>query len=366
MILPQIVGAVANKIVGNGMPCECPDDVAECTCGDAEKTGDGMSGGSGFASGTMMDTGFDRTIGSGMSAGVRKYKKKPSKMGCGSSGGAKRKSKSTINQYFEGVDSYASRIKKDAEGIAEDAFLIKDLTSLGRDDLKVMMAESSKKKSSKKGAGRSGAGIISSLGIPLISNVAGMFGLGQSGAGLSAAGLSAAGVSGGAFSHSVDLTKGDMTFLKKVRERLEKGMKPTKKQTEKILSLHGAGKMKMKGGFLPALLGSIAMPIISKILGGGMSGGAELGLPTTLAGEGMAGAAKKRGRKSKMGKGMSGGALVPVANMHASSMAGQGRSGAGVSGGAAKDRRAIVKKVMKERGIGMIEASKYVKAHGLY
>jgi hypothetical protein len=128
----------------------------------------------------------------------------------------------------------------------------------------------------------------------------------------------------------------------------------------------------MTGGFLPALLGAVAMPIISKILGGGLSGGAELGLPVALAGEGVSGG-KKRGRKSKMGAGVSGGKtrmmetrLVPVANMKASSMAGQGRSGAGVSGGVKKDRRAIVKKVMAEKGLGMIEASKYVKQHGLY
>jgi hypothetical protein len=40
-------------------------------------------------------------------------------------------------------------------------------------------------------------------------------------------------------------------------------------------------------------------------------------------------------------------------------------SGAGISGGRAK-RAEIVKKVMKERNLKMIEASKYVKTHGLY
>lgn len=41
------------------------------------------------------------------------------------------------------------------------------------------------------------------------------------------------------------------------------------------------------------------------------------------------------------------------------------RSGSGMKGG--KNKRAlIVKKVMKEKGLGLIEASKYVKAHGLY
>jgi hypothetical protein len=39
--------------------------------------------------------------------------------------------------------------------------------------------------------------------------------------------------------------------------------------------------------------------------------------------------------------------------------------GAGASDGRSK-RAEIVKKVMKEKGLKMIEASKYVKAHGLY
>lgn len=69
-----------------------------------------------------------------------------------------------------------------------------------------------------------------------------------------------------------------------------------------------------------------------------------------------AGAGKKRGRPSKMK--MKGGALVPVANMKSSSMAGQGKP---------KNKRAeIVKKIMKEKGLSMINASKYVKEHNLY
>jgi hypothetical protein len=342
MLLPQIIGSVG-KLFGNGMSggagcAGCPDDVAECVCGDANKEeleGRGYGSTGGFAEGTMMDTGFDRTIGAGMSAGVKKYKKRKSAVGCGRSGGGVsggmmfsnirekmaqnkikpgntkgiyelsgiknivdaeklkqggRKSKSTTNQYFDGVDAYANRIERDAKGIAKDAYLIKDVSAVGRADLA---------KNEKKPRKMKGAGIISSLGIPLISNIAGMFGLGRSGGGGS---------------------------------------------------------------------------------GGGLSGGAELGLPPAMAGEGMA----KKGRKSKMGKGMSGGRqLVPVANMKASYMAGLGRSGGGGSGGGGSGggrsgggvsggkasgvkRGDIVKRVMAERGLKMIEASKYVKEHNLY
>lgn len=49
---------------------------------------------------------------------------------------------------------------------------------------------------------------------------------------------------------------------------------------------------------------------------------------------------------------------------------GRGTSGGGTSGGSKKKkvnkRALIVKKVMKEHGYSMIEASKYVKQHGLY
>jgi hypothetical protein len=44
-------------------------------------------------------------------------------------------------------------------------------------------------------------------------------------------------------------------------------------------------------------------------------------------------------------------------------------SGAGMSGGRAKrsnPRAQIVKKIMKDKGLSMIQASQYVKAHNLY
>jgi hypothetical protein len=43
-----------------------------------------------------------------------------------------------------------------------------------------------------------------------------------------------------------------------------------------------------------------------------------------------------------------------------------GMTGGGASGGGKAERAAIVKRIMKEKGLKMIEASKYVKEHGLY
>jgi hypothetical protein len=69
---------------------------------------------------------------------------------------------------------------------------------------------------------------------------------------------------------------------------------------------------------------------------------------------GAVGASKpKRGRKAKS-------ALIPHSELPGSSMAGGGSSDG------RKRRAEIVKKIMKERGVKMIEASKIVKAEGLY
>ena len=73
--------------------------------------------------------------------------------------------------------------------------------------------------------------------------------------------------------------------------------------------------------------------------------------------------------------------LIPKSDMPSSSMGGMGRSGGGQSGGGYSGggstgggstgggrsvRAGIVKDIMKKRGVSMIEASKIVKAEGLY
>lgn len=83
---------------------------------------------------------------------------------------------------------------------------------------------------------------------------------------------------------------------------------------------------------------------------------------------------KKRGRPAKL-------SLIPKSEMHSSSMSGMGYSGGGSTGGGSTGggysgggqsrngrsvRASIVKDVMKKRGVSMIEASKIVKAEGLY
>jgi hypothetical protein len=76
------------------------------------------------------------------------------------------------------------------------------------------------------------------------------------------------------------------------------------------------------------------------------------------------------GRKKGGRKGKAVGALSAVPAMPSKSGAGEGGVACGGdSSGGARSRSAraeIVKKVMKEKGMKMIEASKYVKAHNLY
>ena len=114
------------------------------------------------------------------------------------------------------------------------------------------------------------------------------------------------------------------------------------------------------------------MPAISQFYG-------ELGpeLSKRLA-KARGGARKKRAKKSDMTNVMD--ALEATKPMHGGVTSGEGRSGGAKSGGAksggAKSggakkggrnaRAEIVRKVMKERGVKMIEASKIVKAEGLY
>jgi hypothetical protein len=97
-------------------------------------------------------------------------------------------------------------------------------------------------------------------------------------------------------------------------------------------------------------------------LGYGMRGGTLLGSPDRpkeIMGYGkMDEEIKKAVAKKLKGKGKSN--LVVKSEMPASSMSGFGK------GDGRKKRAEIVKKVMAEKGLKMIEASKYVKQHGLY
>lgn len=262
MVLPSVISGISS-LLGKGM------ESATFQMGDARQAdkapdergevveGDGYSGGAlgataGFAKGTHMDTGFERTIGAGRSGGVRKYKKRKPK---------------TI-----------------------EPVVIMETDMVGKGDCGC------------------GGGPVSGAGMKITD------------------------------------TKHIVGSGKKQRAELVK-----KIMKEKGLSMIEASKYVKQHNLYK---------------GSGMSGGTELGLPDSLAGSGKIPKGYHRmpdGTIMKDSEHMEGGALVPVANMKASYMAGQGRSGGGRS-----KRAEIVKKIMKEKGLSMIEASKYVKQHNLY
>jgi len=273
---------------------------ANARTGLASKNSRTIEGGNGFASGTHMDTGVGVTMGA---------------VGKGRSGGA------------------------------SPAKAVDTLSTKGR-----------KKKADK---ALEGKGFLSDLGIPVVSNIAGMFGLG----------------------------KGEKLFVSRMKKKREAGKELSEKERARIEQM---GKdNKLEGGFLQFLLPALAPvagQLLGKVFGNGKSGGRKRqsrkdkedeklamevkGLENKEEGKGRSGGGRSGGRKMK------GGATtvtvetlkstpkmeqthpVPKAQMPSSTMSG-GKGG--------KSKRAeIVKKIMKEKGLKLIEASKYVKEHNLY
>ena len=138
--------------------------------------------------------------------------------------------------------------------------------------------------------------------------------------------------------------------------------------------LVGAGNAMVGGAIVP-----VANMKSSSMAGGAMQthsmdGGAMLHPLLTVELPKSKAAANKAIRETKKlmksmakhsGAGVSG-AGRSGAGVSGAGVSGAGRSGAGVSGGGRAARAAIVKKVMADKGLSMIEASKYVKAHNLY
>jgi len=265
-----------------------------------------IGGGGGFARGSIRDTGFGRVLGAGKSkGGVRMYKKAPLKL-TKVVGGAKRR----------------GRPKKMVGG-----------TELGLPQKFVEEAPKLPKAPKVK--------------VPKVKKVS-----------------------------KVKEAKKIEKIIDNIEEDAKEDEKENEKESKDVEKMEGKGKHKkpkckvckrvkckceqcepMEGkGFLSSLwkgIKTVAKPLASV---------AKVGLSMTplpqaqLAAAGLdaLGAGKRRGRPSKM----KGGNLVPVANMRGSSMAGQGKP---------KNKRAeIVKKIMKEKKLSMIEASKYVKEHKLY
>jgi len=168
-----------------------------------------------------------------------------------------------------------------------------------------------------------GKGFLSDLGIPVVSNIAGMFGLG----------------------------KGEKLFVSRMKKKREAGKELSEKERARVEQM---GKdNKLEGGFLQFLLPALAPvagQLLGKVLGNGKSGGRKkkmVGGTTINTVETLKSTPKMQQTHP-----------VPKAQMPSSTMSG-GKGG--------KSKRAeIVKKIMKEKGLKLIEASRFVKEHNLY
>lgn len=121
----------------------------------------------------------------------------------------------------------------------------------------------------------------------------------------------------------------------------------------KLCSRKPRGKAKLNGGFWGALAG-LALPLLSSLLGKGkITQKAHDELSGMLSKCGMAGSGR-----------MVGAGDLEIEVKHTEP---KGKAKAIVGAGDGRRKRAeVVKKVMAEKGMKMIEASKYVKAHNLY
>jgi len=191
-----------------------------------------------------------------------------------------------------------------------------------------------------------GGGFLSDLGIPVVSQLAGMVGLGH--------GEAPARVVGGrkkAHSKAEKVGRLELKAHEAAHEALEGGMSDATRMGvhlgKHLHSLHGAGFFDdfVKGiGSAVSTLAPVAMKVLPLLAAGKPKRGAASNSDTgAYNGEGLLGqdghGIRRGGRKK--------------------------RAPAGPEDGRRK-RAEIVRKVMAEKGLKMIEASKYVKEHGLY
>lgn len=316
----------ANKnLEGGAVPTDLNDDVkygvnqgVRAVYGDASQYGsnegekNNVKGGSGFAEGTHMDTGFTKTLGAGKTGKGSKVFKNESLKLVRKEGGKKRGRPSKKHLEGEGFfDSVLSGLKSVASVAKPILKMIPDKRAqMAGNVLDAVGAGKKRGRPSKKMTGGT------ELGLPKKSSL--------EGAGLMSENVKR--VVGGGKKRGRPAKKhleGE-GFFDDVWSGIKTVASPVLKIAKPLLKMVPDPRAQMAGNLLDAV-----------------------------------GAGKKRGRPSKMKGGRE---LVPVANMKASSMAGQGKPKK--TGG--NKRNELVKKIMKEQGLSMIKASSYVKDHELY
>jgi hypothetical protein len=279
------------NIEGSGIhntASKCPCMEMPCRCVR-------YSGGSGFSQGTFMDTGYEPTIGAGMSSGSKTYRKQ----GCGQI--AAMPPPENLGEYPQ---VGAGRYNFPQEPIEQPLYRPQRVPAKEMTERKV-----GGKKGRKKGCG------VKEL--------------------------------------KEDLNKFDFNRIKDYIG-LAKPPAAFKNEVKKLFTQTQLERMPTKN--IDKVVEKAQM---NTVIGGGKSGGA-ISFSSLLSKIGLGKSGGKKDKAEGCGKNWWDEDTFKVSK-------GEGKSG-GKSGGAdgRKKRAEIVKRIMKEKGLKMIEASKYVKENNLY
>jgi hypothetical protein len=349
---------MTDSFQGSGMhtnASKCPCGCIPCQCMRPESEGCGMSGGSGYARATVRDMGFEPTIGAGAGKGSKTYRKQ----GCGQIAALP----PPENVFALGNVGAGMAILPDRDEMApmpDRAVPDPKLKRVvgGRKRAKThVMPDGSVMLDSEHKTGKGTKEIKDDLAKFDFNRLKDYIGLGK---------------------------PKELADFKRQTGLRGKGFEELKSDLRKFdanrikdyVGLGRYGKKFMKGsGFFdsianffkqfPEKINSVLMPIAGKISEtvGKVKGAVGLGRGTA---ELKADLGKFDMNRLKDYIGLGKGRNVPQKVVERSVM--QPVIGAGSSGGGdgRKARAEIVKKVMKQRGISMIEASKIVKSEGLY
>jgi hypothetical protein len=314
---------------------KCPCSCMPCRCMSRDMEGDGMSGGSGYASATVRDMGYEPTIGAGGGKGSKAYRK----TGCGQIAAL-----------------------PPPENVFELGNVGAGMNFLPNRDEMAPVADRRAEEKVKRVIGGGTAELKADLGKFDFNRLKDYIGLGKPKELMDF--KRAVGLRGKGFEDfKADLRKFDANRLKDYVGLGRYGKK----------HMSGSGFFDSIANFFkqfPEKINSVLMPIAGKISETVNKGRQAVGL-----GRGTAELKADLGKfdlnrlKDYFGAGMPRNANIPDPKTVEPKVRERNQMQAvigGAGGDGRKRRAAIVKKVMLEKGLKLIDASKYVKAHGLY
>jgi len=359
-------GELTDSFEGSGMSggkhanaSKCPCACMPCRCMSRDMEGDGMSGGSGYASATVRDMGYEPTIGAGGGKGSKAYRK----TGCGQIAALPPpENVFELGNVGAGMNFLPNRdeMAPMADRRAEEK--VKRVIGGKKRGKTHIMPDGTVMLDSEHKMGRGTAELKADLGKFDFNRLKDYIGLGKPKELMDF--KRAVGLRGKGFEDfKADLRKFDANRLKDYVGLGRYGKK----------HISGSGFFDSIANFFkqfPEKINSVLMPIAGKITETVNKGRQAIGL-----GRGTAELKADLGKfdlnrlKDYFGAGMPRNANIPDPKTVEPKVRERNQMQAvigGAGGDGRKRRAAIVKKVMLEKGLKLIDASKYVKAHGLY